>query len=148
MKIARIFLFVPKCFPRPIIAKMGRQVVSCQPAISIFLYLRRSCFRKKSLNVSLRSKRFRSSYWSSSLLSNFRVKLARKRLLRRLLECCPTIPSMISWIRSYIILVYHWFSLDLQAPTPAIYLHADLVPYFLATGLAGNLLCRPVKKKY
>ena len=105
-------------------------------------------FPKKSLNVSLRSKRFRSSYWSSSLLSNFRVKLARKRLLRRLLQCCPTIPSMISWIRSYIILVYHWFSLDLQAPTPAIYLHADLVPYFLATGLAGNLLCRPVKKKY
>ena len=32
---------------------MGRQVVSCQPAISIW-YLRRSCFRKKSLNVSLR----------------------------------------------------------------------------------------------
>ena len=35
---------------------------------------------------------------SFSLLSNFRVKLARKRFLRRLLECCPTIPSMISCI--------------------------------------------------
>ena len=88
------------------IAKVGLQIVSCEPAISIFLYLRRpmalksitTCLGKRFLNVSLRSKRFRTSYCSFSLLSNVRVKLARKRLLRRLLKCCPTIPSMISCI--------------------------------------------------
>jgi len=44
--------------------------------------------------------------------------------------------------------MYHWFSLDLQALTPAIHLHADLVPFFLMRVPAENLLCRPVKRKY
>ena len=150
------FFFCSHVFSRTYIAKMGRQIVSCQPAISIFLYLRRSmplksigsCLRNFFLNVILRRKRFRSS---------------------RVMACFRFLPTFASNSRgngcyagylnvaqlyhqwshvSYIILLYHWFSLDLQAPTPAIYLLADLVPYFLATVLAGNLLCRPVKRKY
>ena len=105
-------------------------------------------FAKFFLNVSLRSKRFRSS----GVVACFRS--------------CPTFASNSRgkgcyagylnfaqlyhrWSHvSYITLVYHWFSLDLQALTPAIHLHADLVPFFLVRVPAGNLLCRPVKKKY
>ena len=156
LKIGPVFFFCSHVFSRTYIAKMGRQIVSCQPAISIFLFLRRSmalksivsCLRNFFLNVSLRSKRF----WSSGVIACFRS--------------CPTFASNSrgngcyagylndaqqyhQWSHvSYIILVYHWFSLDLQALTPAIHLHADLVPFFLVRVPAGNLLCRPVKKKY
>ena len=69
LKIGPVFFFCSHVFSRTYIAKMGRQIVSCQPTISIFLYLRRSvalksivsCLRNFFLNVSLRSKRFRSS---------------------------------------------------------------------------------------
>lgn len=69
LKIGPVFFFCSHVFSRTYIAKMGRQILSCQPTISIFLYLRRSmalksivsCLRNFFLNVSLRSKRFRSS---------------------------------------------------------------------------------------
>lgn len=86
------------------------------------------------------------SYCSFSLLSNFRVKLARNGCYAGYLNVAQLYHQ---WSHvSYIILVYHWFSLDLQALTPAIHLHADLVPFILMRVPAGNLLCRPVKRRY